>query len=29
MIEKLNKIISVFIISFYSILLDSDNKEII
>ena len=29
MIEKLNKINSVFIVSFYSILLDSDNKEII
>lgn len=29
MIEKLNKIISFFIISFYSILLDSDDKEII
>ena len=29
MIEKLNKINLVFIVSFYSILLDSDNKEII
>ena len=29
MIEKLNRINSVFIESFYSILLDSDNKEII
>lgn len=29
MIEKLNRINSVFIVSFYSILLDSDNKEII
>ena len=29
MIEKLNRIDSVFIVLFYSILLDSDNKEII